>query len=144
METTSVAMAQAMINERNLSDRVEARVVDGRDLPDDLVGSFDLVTQFLVLHEVHPNIKSSVVQQSANALKTGGQIMIFDEAYPSGPSELRDPLLIYAAMAQWYESTWGNTINTREEIGSLLSAAGFTVVDETQLSRFYIVVATKP
>lgn len=143
VEATSVAMARALIKERNLSDRVEALVVGGAGLPADLAGSFDLVTQFLVLHEVHPNIKSSVVQQCADALKRGGQMMIFDEAYPSGPHELRDPLQIYAVMAQWYESTWGNTVNTREEIRDLLSEAHLTVVDETQLSRFYIVVATK-
>jgi hypothetical protein len=44
-------------------------------------------------------------------------------------------------MAQWYESTWGNVLNTREEITELLAGAGLTAVQETTLSRFYIVVA---
>ncbi|MEP7105070.1 MAG: class I SAM-dependent methyltransferase [Chloroflexota bacterium] len=143
VEGNSVAMAQAHIRDRNVSNRVEARVVDGAELPTDLIGGFDLVTQFLVLHEVHPSIKATVIHQCAAALKSGGQLMLFDEAYPSGAGDLRHPLQIHAVMAQWYESTWGNTINTREEIRTLLGAAGLTVVDETELSRFYIVVAQK-
>ncbi len=44
-------------------------------------------------------------------------------------------------MAQWYETTWGNVLNTREEITELLAGAELTAVQETALSRFYIVVA---
>jgi hypothetical protein len=44
-------------------------------------------------------------------------------------------------MAQWYETTWGNVLNTREEITELLAGAGLTAMQETALSRFYIVVA---
>ncbi len=53
----------------------------------------------------------------------------------------RTPL--YAVMAQWYEMTWGNVVNTREELHALLAQQGLTVVDETSLSRFYIVIAKK-
>jgi hypothetical protein len=66
---------------------------------------------------------------------------VFDERYPSGPGELRDPIQIFAVMAQWYETTWGNVLNTREEITELLAGAGLTAMQETALSRFYIVVA---
>jgi arginine repressor len=46
-------------------------------------------------------------------------------------------------MAQWYELTWGNVVNTREEIHALLAQQGLAVVNETSLSRFHIVIAEK-
>jgi SAM-dependent methyltransferase len=143
VEELSVALAEKLIRARNLQDRVKVRLVDGATLPDDLVGNFDLVTQFLVLHEIHPMLKTAVIEACAAALRPGGHFLIFDEAYPETAAELRHPLKVYAVMAQWYESTWGNTINTRGEIRRLLRGGGLTVIDETELSRFYIVVARK-
>lgn len=144
LEPTSIEMAMSLIAAHGLGDRVDARVVDGSQLPHEFEGAFDLVTQFLVLHEIHPSIKARVVGQCAAALRPRGLLVLFDERYPSKPEDLRDRLQIYAVMAQWYESTWGNTINTREEIRDLISGAGLSLVNETQLSRFYIVVAEKP
>jgi len=132
-----------LILSRGLGERVEARELDGAGLPPDFAGAFDLVTTFLVLHEIHPDQKEAVLDQCVRALRPGGQLLIFDERYPSSPVELRDPTQIYAVMAQWYELTWGNIINTREEIHALLARQGLRVVDETSLSRFYIVVAEK-
>lgn len=99
---------------------------------------------FLVLHEIRPDLKPEVLRQCAQALRPGGQMLLFDERYPSGPAELRDPVVIFAVMAQWYGTTWGNRINTRTEIHELLAQQGLRVIDETSLSRFYIVTAEKP
>lgn len=143
VEARSVELARSLIRERGLVDRVEARVVDGARLPDDLIGGIDLVTQFLVLHEIHPRLKKVVIDQCAATLKPGGYLVMFDEAYPEDASELRHPLKVYAVMAQWFESTWGNTVNTRGEIRELIGSAGLAIADETELSRFYIVVARK-
>lgn len=143
VEPVSIRMAQELIRSRRLAGRVEAHLVGGESLPTQFAGTFDLVTLFLVLHEIRPDLKPAVLKQCAQALRPGGQLLIFDERYPSGPAELRDPLVIFAVMAQWYEMTWGNRINTRAEIHELLEHEGLRVVDETSLSRFYIVTAEK-
>ena len=119
-------------------------MVEGASWPTELDSAFDLVTSFLVLHEIRPDLKSSVIGASARALRPGGRLLLFDERYASTPAELRDPTVIYSTMAQWYELTWGNVVNTREEIHALLAENGLSVVDETSLSRFYIVTAEKP
>ena len=49
----------------------------------------------------------------------------------------------FAALAQWYELTWGNRVNTRAELEELSRAAGLTIGEETMFSRFYIGAATK-
>lgn len=143
LEPISIQMAQQLIQARGLTDRVEARLVGGESLPPEFAGAFDLVTTFLVLHEIQPDLKPAVLKQCAQALRPGGQLLIFDERYASGPAELRDPLVIFAVMAQWYEMTWGNRINTREEIRGLLADQGLQVIDETSLSRFHVVTAEK-
>jgi SAM-dependent methyltransferase len=143
VEANSIRMAQELIRGRGLEGRVQARLVTGDAWPADLAGAFDLVTTFLVLHEIRPELKGSVIAQCVRALRPGGQLLIFDERYPSGPAELRDPAQIYAVMAQWYELTWGNVVNTREEIQRLLAEHGLNIVDETALSRFYIVTAER-
>ena len=141
IEPVSVGMARQLIHEHALGDRVEARLLADGGWPADLAGAFDLVTTFLVLHEIRPEDKAAVLARCAQALKPDGALLLFDERYPSHPGELRDATQIFAVMAQWYEVTWGNVLNTREEIAGLLTGAGLTTVQETALSRFYIVVA---
>jgi cyclopropane fatty-acyl-phospholipid synthase-like methyltransferase len=107
------------------------------------VGTFDLITTFLVLHEIQPEQKDTVLKRCVEMLRPAGQVLLFDERYPSTPAELRDPSQMYAVIAQWYELTWGNIVNTRQEIQALLAEQGLEIVDETSLSRFYIVTAQK-
>ncbi len=112
-------------------------------MPSEFAGAFDLVMSFLVLHEIRPDQKRAVLEQFTRALRPDGTLLIFDECYPSNSGELRDPAQIYAVMAQWYEMTWGNIINTKEEIHAMLAEQGMRIVDETSLSRFYIATAEK-
>ncbi len=98
MEPVSIQMAHELIRTQGLADRVEACLVGGESLPPEFAGAFDLVTMFLVLHEIRPELKETVLKQCAQALRPGGQLLIFDERYPSGPAELRDPLLIFTVM----------------------------------------------
>jgi hypothetical protein len=49
----------------------------------------------------------------------------------------------FAALAQWFELTWGNRVNTRSELIELCQGAGLRVTEETSFSRFHILAATK-
>ena len=143
IEPHSVEMAQDLIRSRGLEGRLEARCIEGAAWPSEYEGAFDLVTQFLVLHEIQPDLKPAVLTQCAQALRPDGLLLCFDECYPSRPSALQDPAQVFSVIAQWFEMTWGNRINTREEIHDLLQGRGLRVVDETTLARFYIVTAGK-
>lgn len=143
LEPKSIEIAQKLIADRDLGERVNAVLLDGAALPAEMESNFDLVTSFLVLHEIHPEKKEAVLNQCARALKPGGQMLLFDEQYPGGPNAMRDPDLAFSVIAQWFEMTWGNVINTKDEIHQLLTRSGFQIVEETNLSRFYVVVARK-
>ncbi len=143
VESNSVRMAEALIHSKGLDKRVQVRLLEGDSVPEDLVGGFDLVTMFLVLHEIRPDIKDVVLEQCSKALRSDGQFLILDERYPSSPPELRDSIQISVVMGQWFEMTWGNVINTREEIHALLAKQNFKVLDEMPFSRFYILFAEK-
>ena len=141
LETYSVELAQRLIAERGLAGRCEARVQSADQLGED--GGFDVATSFLVVHEIAPDRKPGAFAAVARALKPGGSFLVFDEAYPETDEALRTMPSRFAALAQWYELTWGNVVSTRSELHALCQQAGLRVTEETNFSRFSILVATK-
>jgi SAM-dependent methyltransferase len=141
IEPYSVAAARKLIIEHNLTDFCDARMesITRLDQPD----SYDVVTSFLVVHEIAPKGKPAAFAAVAKALKPGGSFLIFDEAYPETDEDLRQMPKRFAALAQWYELTWGNRVNTRTELLELCAGAGLEVTEETDFSRFHIIVATR-
>ncbi len=141
VEPYSVQLAQQLIVERNLTDRCEARVQSVDQVTEE--GSYDVATSFLVIHEIPPALKSAAFLAVARALKPGGCFLIFDEAYPETDDALRTMPDRFAALAQWYEVTWGNVVNTRSELLALCADAGLRITEETTFSRFSVLVAAK-
>lgn len=142
VEPFSVELANQLITERSLADRCEARAISADQLTDE--GAYDVVTSFLVVHEIAPELKPGAFESVARALKPGGFFLIFDEVYPATDEDLRQMPSRFAALAQWYELTWGNVVDTRAGLHELCSQAGLAVIEETGFSRFHILVAEKP
>ena len=141
VEPHSVAAANRLITEKGLASRCEARL-GSAELAES--GIYDVVTSFLVIHEVAPEHKAAAFADVARALKPGGAFLIFDEAYPETDTDLRQMPKRFAALAQWYEVTWGNRVNTRTELIELCQASGLEVSSESSFSRFHIILAQKP
>lgn len=141
IEPYSIELAKSLIGERDLASRCEARV-GSAELAE--TGAYDVVTSFLVVHEIDPRLKVRTFADVARALKPGGSFLIFDEAYPETDDDLRQMPKRFAALAQWYEVTLGNRVNTRSELLQLCQQAGLDATDETSFSRFHVIVATKP
>ena len=141
LEPYSVELAKRLIAERGLTGRCEARLQSADDLGED--DSFDVATSFLVVHEIAPDRKPGAFAAVARALKPSGSFLVFDETYPETDEALRTMPSRFAALAQWYELTWGNVVGTRSELHALCQQAGLRVTEETNFSRFNILVATK-
>ncbi len=142
VEPYSVGLAQQLISDRGLAKRCEARLISVDQIGE--AGTFDIATSFLVVHEIAPPLKPGAFAAVARALKPGGYFLIFDEVYPVSDDALRTMPTRFAALAQWYELTWGNVVDTRAGLEELCNHAGLQVIDETGFSRFHIVVAEKP
>jgi len=142
IEPRSVELAQAHIVERGLADRCTARLLGSEGLTDE--GTYDVITMFLVVHEIRPEAKDTVLAAAARALAPGGSLVLFDEAYPDTDPALRTMPSRFTAVAQWFEMTWGNRIDTATELRARCIKAGLRVADETSFSRFTILVADKP
>jgi cyclopropane fatty-acyl-phospholipid synthase-like methyltransferase len=142
VEPYSVDLARRLIVERGLSDRCEARLQSVDQLAED--GMFDVATSFLVVHEIPPASKRAAFAAVARALKPGGFFLIFDEVYPETDEALRSMPTRFAALAQWYELTWGNVVDTRPVLHELCREAGLEVAEETGFSRFHIILAIRP
>ena len=141
VEPYSVELARGLIVERGVADRCEVRVQSVDQLRED--EAYDVATSFLVVHEIAPALKPATFAAVARALKPGGRFLIFDEAYPENDEALRTMPTRFAALAQWYEVTWGNVVNTRSELHALCREAGLGIAEETGFSRFHIIVAAK-
>jgi SAM-dependent methyltransferase len=141
VEPYSIQLARRLIAERGLEGRCEARLLSAGHLAED--ASYDLATSFLVVHEILPEDKADVFASVSRALAPGGAFVIFDETYPETDEALRTMPTRFAALAQWYELTWGNRVNTRTELLALCERSGMRITEETTFSRFYIGVATK-
>jgi SAM-dependent methyltransferase len=142
VEPYSVELARRLIEERGLADRCQARAMSVDRLGED--GAYDVVTSFLVVHEVAPSLKPAAFAAVARALKPGGYFLIFDETYPETDQALQTMPTRFAALAQWYELTWGNVVDTRTALHERCADAGLEVAEETSFSRFTITVAAKP
>ncbi len=141
IEPHSIDLAKALIAERGLTGRCEARLISADALAEE--GSYDIATSFLVIHEIAPALKDAAFAAVARALAPAGSFLIFDEAYPETDEELQRMPTRFAALAQWFELTWGNRVNTRRELHALCERAQLRVSEETTFSRFHIIVATK-
>lgn len=141
IEPHSVELTRNLIAERGLADRCEARLQSVDQLAEH--ATFDVATSFLVVHEVDPGLKPAAFAAVAQALRPGGSFLIFDEAYPETDAALQTMPSRFAALAQWYELTWGNVVSTRTDLHSLCRAAGLQIAEETSFSRFHIIVAAK-
>jgi SAM-dependent methyltransferase len=139
VEPYSVDLARRLIAERGLDGRCQARLQDVEQLGED--GTFDVATSFLVVHEIAPARKPAAFAAVARALKPGGSFVIFDEVYPETDAALQTMPARFAALAQWYEVTWGNVVDTRSALHRLCQQAGLRVAEETTFSRFSIMVA---
>ena len=105
--------------------------------------TYDIATSFLVVHEIPPSVKADALRSIARCLVPGGSFVIYDETYPETDEALRTMPTRFAALAQWFELTWGNRVNTRTELDALCRQAGLRVAAETTFSRFTILVAEK-
>jgi SAM-dependent methyltransferase len=142
LEPYSVELARRLLDERGLTGRCQARVQSVDQLGED--GTYDVATSFLVVHEIAPAAKAAAFAAVARALKPGGYFLIFDETYPETDEALQTMPSRFAALAQWYELTWGNIVGTRSELHALCQQAGLQVAEESTFSRFSILVAAKP
>jgi SAM-dependent methyltransferase len=142
IDADSLTLARTRIETAGIAQRAYAYQggVDKAALP----SSVDAVVMVEVLHEIAPEIRASVVNECAAALKPGGWMLIVDETYPSTLEELRKPEFRFPLMTGFEEMTWGNVLPTREEQDKLLRDAGLTgPIDRTVIGEGFTVLATK-
>ena len=123
VEPRSVELAADRIARLGLADRCTARLLGPEGLID--VATYDVITTFLVIHEIEPDLKDDVIAAAARALTPGGSLVIFDEAYPDTDEAMRTMPSRFTAVAQWYELTWGNRIDTAAALRDRSCAPGF-------------------
>ena len=124
IDPDGLAVGRRRIDEAGVGGRAE--VHEGTVAASVPPKSVDVVVMVQVLHEIEQNLRPTVVDECAAALKPGGWLVIVDETYPSTLAQTREAEFRVPLYTGIEELTWGNIVPTREEQESLLRNAGFT------------------
>ncbi len=120
------------IVDAGLEDRIAVRAIPAEQI--DFEAEFDLVTLVQVFHELPPESKREILRRCRRALRQGGRLLIIDRCVPGNESEIGDRRFTMSVLEQWFEVTWGNVVNTRDEIAGMLEECGFTLESEDEKS----------
>jgi SAM-dependent methyltransferase len=138
-----VNAAKSAISQMGLEDRVTVEHIGGQALP--YRDEFDLATMVVTLHEILPDVRPKVVENTYHALKPGGKLLILDFPYPSKIEDFRNPLFDYGILDQFYEICAGTVHLNREEQTHILTETGFRDIQRMTIGKgmFEFVAATK-
>ncbi len=121
-------MSRQMLHSRGLADRVHIEANGGEGMQ--FAQRFDLITMVQVFHELPDGAKSDILRRCHQSLKPGGMLLLVDRCSPATGADLRNRRFTMSILEQWFEVTWGNIVNTRSEILTMLNDSGFTVSQE--------------
>ncbi|MBI5947112.1 MAG: methyltransferase domain-containing protein [Chloroflexi bacterium] len=124
LDTSALQRGGSAIAGTALESRMHLVAGDLADLGAD--GVFDLAFFFLSLHEVPAASRPAVMAAVFAGLKSGGQLIIFDESYPASVAEAASPEARMGLHFEYTEMLWGSCVATREEAEELVAGAGFT------------------
>ena len=103
------------------------RLAEESKFPDD---HFDVVTSYIMFHEVSPEAADQIVAEAYRILRPGGVFFPID--FASGKQE--PPMNAYRRFSLWWDHRWNNEVwrpkYYERDFGDLIAAAGFDV-DET-------------
>jgi 2-polyprenyl-3-methyl-5-hydroxy-6-metoxy-1,4-benzoquinol methylase len=142
IDPTGIQCARAAVRQAGLADRITLIECDIADSVQRQ--TFDVVVMVEVLHEIAPDVRPRVLAGCANALRTGGWLVIVDETYPSTLAEARQPEFLFPVQTGFEELMWGNVVPTRDEQERLLRSAGFAgPIDRSILGAGFTLLATQ-
>ena len=128
--------------ERGLDVNFAQRLAEDTHFPDNY---FDLVTSYIMLHEVSPQGTKDIVNEAFRITRPGG---VF---YPIDFNLKRPrPRTAYGQYRRWWDHRWNNevwTIKYRSNgLQDMIRSAGFDLNEEAPvaLPRFGVMNATKP
>jgi len=124
--------AATVLAEAGMANRISVRAIAAEKM--DFDAEFDLVTQVQVFHELPPEHKREILRRCRRALREDGRLLIVDRCVPGDESEIGDRRFTMSVLEQWFEVTWGNVVNTRDEIVRMLEETGFALDSEDEKS----------
>jgi len=140
-DSHGVEAARSMISQLGLAERVSVENLGGEEVRYE--AEFDVVSMFLVFHEILPDVRVSVVENAYRSLRQDGQLLVFDFRYPDKLEDFRDPGFQAGIMDQFFETCLGVVHLSAREQDRLLATVGFRNILRTSLGPMDIVTATK-
>ncbi|MFM2296023.1 MAG: hypothetical protein RLZZ350_2436 [Verrucomicrobiota bacterium] len=127
----SLTNTPSLIASWGLSDRL--RCVEGNILRDAVVGTFDVVTYFLVAHNQTDADNACVIQKLARALNPGGMLVVYEYAREAARTEVSSTAALAAAFDLTLLVETGTQTHPAERITAWLRDAGLEKIQRTDL-----------
>jgi ubiquinone/menaquinone biosynthesis C-methylase UbiE len=136
-----IEAGQKIISELGLNNQISLEHIGGEAITYN--DEFDIVAMVLTLHEILPDIRVKVVEKTYQALKNGGQLLIFDFSFPERLEDFRNTAFEPGIVDQFDECTLGTIIPNEHEENQMFTKVGFKNIQRTSIIGFDIVTATK-
>lgn len=120
-DAIETARSEAAAN--GLGDRIQLVRSGGEDLK--FHEEFDLVSMYVVMHELRADIRPQAIRNVWQSLRPGGILVSADQWYPSRLEDFRKDEFYMAVMDQAAEVVWGNRHLSREQLADLFASCGF-------------------
>jgi SAM-dependent methyltransferase len=128
----SLTNTPGLIASWGLSERL--RCVEGNIVQDDIEGTFDVITYFLVAHNHTDADNARIIQKLAAALNPGGVLFVYEYVRePAAHATVSSTEALAAAFDLTLLVETGTHLHTAERIQAWLHAAGLTNLKRTDL-----------
>lgn len=138
LDEDAIDRAQERAHEAGVGDRTTFRVGDATTVAAEDTATFDAAVFFMSQHEINEDGRKSLFSTLGEALVDDGIVAVFDEVYPSRPSEVDRQPFANGVETQWSELVWDNVIPTVTEQRDLLATAGRTEQSRTTFAERFV------
>lgn len=136
-----INIAAKKIEQLGLTDRVFVENLGGEKLP--YKEKFEIACMTVVFHELNPSIRFKALENTYNALKKDGHLIIFDFSYPERIDDFKNPDYGSAIIHQFNETSLGAVFLTHTEQKEMFAKVGFKDIQRIALKGIDIINAVK-
>ena len=135
--------AESMVHTLGIQERVSLEDLAAEEL--DCRDTFDVACMVATLHEILPADRLPALANIHRSLTSGGHLIILDFPYPETVADFRDQRYDIGIIEQFFEAPSGIVHLCAAEQNRLLTEAGFTNIQRSDLNNgmFDLIMANK-
>jgi len=136
-----INIAIKKIKQLGLNDRVFVESLGGEALTYN--EKYEIACMTVVFHEINPSIRFKALENTYNALKKDGHLIMFDFSYPESIDDFKSPNYGSTIIHQFNETSLGAVFLTHTEQKEMFAKVGFKDIQRIALKGIDIINTVK-